>query len=124
MSLFELFGDPIHKYTRKQAIADGVLIDVTAMYPSDTRMYKYPVAFTSEVWALIAGKHEAVWVWDICYMSIKYVVDQPNPSTVIFEVILPSKPSSEKTETYRLKGVCSPGDEFEPVITIMFENQD
>lgn len=124
MSLYDLFGDPIHKYTRKQAIEDGVLIDVSTKYPRDTRMYKFPVAITSEVWALIAGKNEAVWVWDICYMSIKYVVERPDPSTVIFKVILPSEPGSGKTETYRLKGICSPGDDMEPVITIMFENQD
>ncbi len=124
MDLKDLFGDPIHSYTRKQAIEDGILVDVTALYPSDTRMYKYPVAITSEIWSLIEGKNEAVWVWDICWMSINYVVSRPDDSTVIFEVLLPVKKGSERTTTYRLTSKCHPGDDWEPVITIMLEGQD
>ena len=44
-----LFGAPIHVYTRAQAIADGVLVDV-----SDTARdagFRVPVALTSAVWA-------------------------------------------------------------------------
>jgi hypothetical protein len=124
MSLHELFGDLIYSYTRKQAIADGILIDVTSMFPSDTRLFKYPVAITREIWNLIEGKNAGVWVWDICWMCTKFVVSSPDESTIITKCHLPSAPGSEEDECYDLKAVCHPGDNLEPVITIMFIDQD
>jgi type I site-specific restriction endonuclease len=39
----ELFGPIVHSYTRADAIADGVLVDLTASYPEECRLYRYPV---------------------------------------------------------------------------------
>ena len=65
----------ISRYTRKQAIADGVLVDLTARFPEDTRIYKYPVACTDTVWSRIeraceeTGEDLGAYVWDLCWMS-------------------------------------------------------
>lgn len=36
--------DVIHTYSRAEAIQDGVLVDLTALFPNDTKLFKYPVA--------------------------------------------------------------------------------
>lgn len=118
------FGKVIHSYSRMQAIEDGCLVDVSTPYPDDTRIYKYPVAVTAEVWALIAGRNTGAWLWDICWMSTRYVIARPDESSVIFLATLPIKTGSFAGKSYRLKAVIGPGDNAEPVITIMFANQD
>ena len=50
--MIEFFGEPIAVYTREQALADGVLIDVTP-WAQDTG-FRVPVAFTAALWALVA----------------------------------------------------------------------
>jgi len=42
----DLFAEcnTIFTYTRAQAIADGVLVDLSTSFPSDTRLFKWPIA--------------------------------------------------------------------------------
>jgi hypothetical protein len=47
------FGSVIFTYSRAQALADGVLVDLTQIETIRTA-FKYPVACTDTVWALIA----------------------------------------------------------------------
>ena len=76
-SVEETFGPVIYSYSRAQAIEDGVLVDLTANFPNDTRLYRWPVACTSTVWNLIEKASQKIpggpdpWVWDLCWMSIK-----------------------------------------------------
>lgn len=113
-------------YTRKQAIADGVLVDLSASFPTECRMYKWPVACTSTVWAMIEraaedeGCEVAVYAWDVVYMSYMAVQAAKSSGTqLLYKVCLPiGKP--EKL----LKFVCGPGDSGEPVITIMLAEED
>jgi hypothetical protein len=52
-----VFGDPISVYTRAQALADGVLVDVTGLASSgpDGMLggFTVPVAITQTLWAII-----------------------------------------------------------------------
>lgn len=130
-NIFEGF-EVIHTYTRKQAIKDGVLVDLSANFPEVCRIYRFPVACTSSVWALI---EEAVSnkrhgndfndlkgvVWDILYMSQRGVIRRPDESTVYFQVIITG---TGRRKLHTLKAVCGPGDDGEPVITIMFPEED
>ncbi len=52
-NLEEFFGEVISSYSRAQAIDDGVLVDLSGLFPSDTRLYKWPVACTAAVWSFI-----------------------------------------------------------------------
>lgn len=56
-SITEIFGDPISVYTREQALADGVLIDVSRWAGSGPEGmlggFAVPVAFTQALWAVI-----------------------------------------------------------------------
>ncbi len=45
----EIFGEPIHTYTRAQAIEDGQLIDVSTT--AREAGIVWPVALTSAAWA-------------------------------------------------------------------------
>ncbi len=118
----ELFGDVIYSYTRKQAIQDGVLVELSLFFPEETRIYKYPVACTSTVWAILnrGAEHKDLKgrVWDLCFMSAKGgIVSRPDPTTVIFDVLIAG-------HLERLKAVCGPGDNAEPTITIMCVSED
>ena len=75
--LAAFFGEPIHRYTRAQAIADGALIDVSevAREAGITR----PVALTRAVWDRyvrvpqgVIGQDEAGRLWDICWSAIRW----------------------------------------------------
>src|SRR6266568_608547 len=50
-----IFGDceVISRYTRANAISDGVLVDITTNFPELCKIYKFPVACTASVWGII-----------------------------------------------------------------------
>ena len=63
-SLAEVFGDVISSYSRKQAIEDGVLVDLSAMAPGlCLEHYKHPIACTSSVFAIVqkAGREGVLY---------------------------------------------------------------
>lgn len=127
-SMFAEF-ETIFTYTRKQAIEDGVLVDLSATFPEECRIYRFPVACTSSVWTLIEeavsnkrhGNDLKGVVWDILYMSQRGVIRRPDPSTVIFRVIITG---TGRRKLHTLKAVCGPGDDGEPVVTIMLPEED
>ena len=113
--------DVISTYTRQQAIEDGVLVDLSATFPQECKLYKYPVACTSSVFAMaekaanFGSLHGAIW--DVIFMSQKGVVKRLGESGVMFRVILGGR-------THTMQAVCGPGDDMSPVITIMGEFED
>ena len=71
----ELFDEVIYAYTREQAIADGVLIDVSKM--AKEAGIRFPVAVTSAVWHEYvvpdeelkhSGQSEDGRIWDTLWM--------------------------------------------------------
>jgi len=122
-SLEEYFGEVIYTYSRKQAIDDGVLVDLSSLFPKDTRIYRCPVACTSSVWGFIEKAckgnegEPGAWVWDLCWMSVKAKCKVFSPSEHLFRCIIGRK-------THTLKARCGPGDDMEPAVTIMLQNED
>lgn len=49
----EFFGEVISCYSRKQALEDGVLVDLIQIIPIPESGYKYPLACTIAVWRII-----------------------------------------------------------------------
>jgi hypothetical protein len=128
-NMHEIFGKVIHRYTREEAISDGVLVGLTALFPDECRLYRYPVACTAAVWSLIdmaatnptqCNSHSGV-VWDILYMSQHAIISRPDEQTVIFSVIITG---AGRKRVHRLKALCGPGDLMEPVVTIMLPEED
>lgn len=111
-------------YTRKQAIEDGVLADVTEW--AKEVGFKIPVALTEALWNLIeyipegSGQDIRGRAHDVLFMASLAARKGANTGnqTVPFEVIV-SKPGKAKYKAKLLINI-GPGDVGEPVITIGF----
>ena len=122
----ELFGEVIFAYTRKQAIEDGVLVDVSET--AREAGFKWPFAMTAEVWSLIEQippkfNHEDVQgrLWDVLMMARHAIAKaKPGEDQIFYEVILHQSDANR----LRLKLHCGPGDTAEAVLTLMLPDQD
>lgn len=124
-----LFGDVISLYTREQGIADGVLVDVSEV--AREAGFKWPVALTQALWADIVGippefAHEdtAGRLWDVLWMA--YIAVQRSRgqrSHIEYELVLHTGDNG-RAGRYRVKMVAGPGDDGEPVLTLMRPEED
>lgn len=127
--LNEYFGEVIYSYTRAQAIADGVLVDVTEC--AKEIGYRYPVAVTRAVWESCISwdnvneqtyQDESGRLYDILWMAA-LAAKRTKGSQSLFDVArIPNGKSESSIVT--LKSICGPGDTAEPVITIMLPEED
>lgn len=117
-------------YTRADAIRDGVLIDVTEM--AREAGFRIPVAMTSAAWALcvelpegVTGQDLSGRIWDVLIMLL-YAIKSKNARGSEIRYHLHVRNSNEEGEPplVELKALCGPGDEGEPVITIMLPHED
>ena len=122
-------ADVIYRYTRKQAIEDGVLIDVSEVAPEAG--FVIPVALTAGAWAeaivsdeeaLRYGQTPAGRLWDVLWM-LRCAIKASNGPTdeMHFTVIVAD---DETRREVQLKALCGPGDNAEPVITILLPHED
>lgn len=121
----------IHTYTRGQAITDGVLVDVT-----DTAReagFTIPVALTAAAhadtvaWdgANAAYQDESGRLWDVLTMARHGATRQPGASSVRFGVLrVPNTARATTPRIAQLVAHIGPGDQGEPVITIMQPGED
>lgn len=121
----------IFSYTRKQAIEDGVLVDLTA-WAKETG-FAAPVACTTAVWQQYivppAGTeslgqsecgraHDVLWM---LFVAIKANKDKKQDQ-FLYQVLFLQAPG--KTDEVTLKAHFGPGDDGELVITIMLPDED
>ncbi len=131
----DLFGDVIYAYTRAQAIADGVLIDVSQ--PAREAGFRWPVALTRAAWEECVEWSESDSrrqvcqdvsgrLWDVLWMASNALRRTSHNSTAQrFELYrVPRDGKSLKARLTRLKIVAGPSDQGEPVLTIMQPNED
>jgi type I site-specific restriction endonuclease len=115
----------IDAYTREQAIADGVLVDVSTT--AEEAGFKIPVAITAAICArLEPSEHDAQLgqsiegrLWDV--LMVLRTKANTDADTVMFDVIVAD---GGEQHTLHVKSVIGPGDNAEPVVTIMFEHED
>lgn len=129
-SLTELFGAVISTYTRAQAIEDGVLVDLMQDKMAEVcrQHYKWPIACTAAVFAIMQKAVEnkkrcndyAGVLHDMLWMS-RVMKRDINESTKIFRVKIVG---AERRSLFDFKMVAGPGDNAEPVITIMLPDED
>lgn len=124
--------DLISVYTRAQAIDDRILIDVSEM--AKEAGITIPVALTTRVWHEIVvpddrsrpyGQSEEGRLWDILMMlHFRLSIPRGDASLLVasFSVIVIMKERQGRTIT--LKAMIGGGDNGEPVITIMFPEED
>lgn len=131
MSLREIFGEVISAYSRANAIADGVLIDVTQA--AAARGFKVPVALTHSVYADCVQwtdadterknlyQDEAGRLADVLSMALIAIrTNHPDADRLVFRVVrVPNAGKVREAQTVKLVMQIGPGDDLEPVITIM-----
>jgi len=117
----------ISSYTRTEAIADGVLVDVSDR--AREAGINFPTAVTSTVWARCVEVPAACpWqdeegrLWDVLWM-LRYAVGRSNNVSELTFVVLVQN-SERGPKEVQLKAVCGPGDAGEPVITVMLPEED
>ena len=118
----------IFAYTRKQALADGVLIDADKV--AKVWMFKIPVAFTAAAWqeaVVREGKEdmqsEPGRVWDVLhFLWVEILKDPPRGSGLLFRASRPSDAEGEGFMT--LKAVIGPDDDGKPCLTVMLPHED
>lgn len=114
-------------YSRSQAIADGVLIDVSEA--AKEIGIKFPVALTSAVWGRcievpdgVDGQDQTGRLFDVLFLLLASIRSGPDGPTRSFAVLVKNDHLAPKS--VKLKAVCGPGDDLRPVITVMFPEED
>ena len=119
----------IYSYTRKQAIDDGVLVDLTEWAKESG--FTIPVACTTAVWNQYIvppestqgyGQSERGRAHDMLWMLWLAIKRGQSGDRLTFDVIFLQAPS--RHVTVKLKSICGPGDDAEPVLTILLPNED
>lgn len=121
--------DLIFSYSRRQAIDDGVLVDVTDA--AREAGIRYPVSVTRAVWdecvAVPQGvvcQDERGRLHDVLWMLRCAIRRCADGSEVPFAVHVRNDNRDGVPPLVRLRAVCGPGDDAEPVVTIMGETED
>jgi hypothetical protein len=136
LELIEFYGEPIHIYTRTQALADGVLVAAREDLRTQAGI-RYSVAYTAEVHAdciawtdqTAARKHHALQdetgrEWDVLTL-LRHAMSRTTGTRVTFELYrVPVQGTGATPRRVRLVAVCGPGEDAEPVITVMQPGQD
>ena len=129
-AMVDFFGGFVHRYSRAQAIEDGMLIDVTET--AKEAGFKVPVAVTHAVWdgciepsekLKEVGQSVSGRLWDVLWMcALKARFSEGDRFLFALYVRYGTREHQIKKEI--LKAVIGPGDQGEPVITIMEPGED
>lgn len=131
--LCELFGEPIHTYTRAQAIDDGYLIDVSET--AREAGFRLPVAITRAAWVDCIEwtdadtkrqtyQDEAGRLWDVLSMA-SFAARRSDSSELRFQLYrVPRGGRGQRARLTTLKAVIDGGDDGQPCITIMLPDED
>jgi hypothetical protein len=121
--------DLIHGYSRAQALADGVLIDVSPT--AREAGIRYPVALTAAarercvaVPPGVACQDEAGRLWNLVWLLRCAIGRSDGGSEVRFAVHVRNDNRERTPPLVQLRAVCGPGDNGEPVVTVMLPGED
>ena len=127
------FGPVIFSYSRKQALADGVQVDVSAT--AKEAGITYPVFLTRTVFdAYVAvppggqcGSHqdEAGRLWDIVWM-LRFAIQHGKPGQDRLPVALYVRNTDGPAKLVKLVAQCGPLDidDPAPAITVLLPDED
>jgi len=133
--------DIISQYTRADGLRDGELIAAPEVLSRQAGI-SIPVALTRAVWGEYVSPHylekmpdqdEIGRLWDLLWMLRLAAMRSRGSSVIIFRVafeLLREKARANGIvhirggEIIDLKAVCGPGDNCEPVITVMLPGED
>lgn len=137
------------RYTRVQALEDGVLVDLTEW--AKELGFVLPVACTAAVWqgyivpppgtrelgqSERGRAHDLLWMLRIAIQRQK--AHGESSDSLLFEVVFLQSPDTSRQgqapsqpclpagrhETVKPKSICGPGDHAEPVLTILLTDEE
>ncbi len=129
------FGPVIAAYTRREAIADGLLVDVTAT--ACEAGFRIPVALSRTAWERLVALPEGYCgaqdqkgrLRDVLWMARHYTLraadrDRVTMSVLVRDIRKDLRDSNRAPRKHCPTVALGAGDEGEPVITIMFPEDD
>ena len=121
-------ADLIHLYTRAEAIHDGVLIDVSAV--AREAGLRYPVALTRAAWERcvavpprVEGQDEQGRLCAVLWI-LALSAGSCDKSELRFAVQVRNDNRRRTPPLVHLKAICGPGDQGEPVLTVLLSDED
>jgi hypothetical protein len=124
------FGPPIYSYTRKQALADGMQVDVSAT--AREAGIRFPTFLTRTVYDSyvvvppgVTCQDEAGRLWDVLHMLRCAIRQTPgNPDRLRFQLYI--RNDNRRPRLVELLAACGPMDidDPEPAITVMTREDD
>lgn len=126
--------DMISLYSREDAIRDGVLISVDPGICKEAGI-RFPVAITDHLWGYVSpdtldvmpGQSVTGRLWDLLWMFAQAARRGSGGDRLRFKIVflmLAADRVLPHTEVVTVLAVCGPGDEGEPVITLMLPEDD
>lgn len=123
------WGEPIHVYTRTNALVDSALVDATET--AREAAFRVPVALTQSVWSDVndlsgrdveAGQSLEGRLWDLLRMAALAAGLPENRycAEFVYHLVMPVSVRNN----YRAKCHVGPGDEGEPVVTVLLPDED
>src|SRR3954467_10435973 len=108
-------ADLIHRYSRADALRDGVLVDVSAT--AREAGIRFPVALTRAVWERcvrvpprVMCQDEAGRLWDVLWL-LRCAASRCSASELRFAVHVRNDNRDRTPPLVRLKALCHPGDQ-------------
>ena len=123
-------------YSRARAIADGTLIDISTT--AAEAGFSVPTALTAAAFSECVEwtdddadgskfyQDQSGRLWDVVYLAAMKARRLANQNTeeVLYELRVVPRPGQHRPELRTLKLVIGPGDNSEPVATIMLPDED
>ena len=124
------FGEVIYSYSRAQAIADGVQVEVTKT--AQEAGIKFPVFITRTVFNAyvtvpegVTGQDEAGRLWDVVWMT-RFAILRAHGHTDRLPVALYVRNDNRAARLVKLIATCGAldMDDPQPAITVMMPDED
>jgi hypothetical protein len=124
------FGPVIYAYTRSQAVADGVQVDVTKT--AQEAGIKFPMFLTRAVFDNyvavppdVTGQDEAGRLWDLVWMT-RFSILRSHGHTDRLPVALYVRNDNHRAKLVKLIATCSALDidDPQPALTLMMTDED
>jgi len=133
MSVDDFWKDAelIYSYSRAQAIADGVLVDISTL--AKEAGFHCPMAVTAAVWAEVIepderaksnGQSATGRLWDMLNLLRHAIRKAEGDKPELLFTMLVARGGKVRPERVELKSLAGPGDNAELVITVMLPHED
>ena len=124
------FGEVVYAYTRAQAVADGVQVEVTKT--AQEAGIKFPVFITRTVYDSyvtvppgVTAQDEAGRLWDIVWM-LRFGILRSRPGVDRIPFALYVRNDNRRAKLIKVIATCGPLDidDPQPAITVMMPDED